>query len=54
MNDWFVGAMHVVVVVVVFCVGWALSAATIAGECTSMGMFYVAKTVFECKERGVK
>jgi len=48
MNDWFIGAAHIVVVVFVFCAGWSVSASTIGWECRNMKLFYVGQKVYEC------
>ncbi len=48
MNDWFVGALHIVAAIFVFCAGWAVSASTIGWECRNMKLFYVGQKVYEC------
>ena len=49
MNDWFIGAIHIVVAIFVFICGWITSASTIGWECRNMNLFYVGDKVYECK-----
>jgi hypothetical protein len=51
MNDWFVGAMHVAVIVFSCFFGWIMAHDSVSTECKKLGAFYVGSTVYECKEK---
>lgn len=43
------GILAVLVLLLVFVVGWVSSSNIIAHECRKLGAFYVSNTVFECR-----
>jgi hypothetical protein len=50
MNDWMIGAMHVIVAVIIFFCGWAASGSTIGWECRNLRTFYVGEKVYYCEQ----
>jgi hypothetical protein len=51
MNDWIIGAAHVVTAVLVFGMGWVMAHTTVQYECIKLGAFYVGEKVYECREK---
>ena len=49
--DALVGALILTGMLMLFTLGWVMSASTIGYECRATGLFYVGKTVYSC---GVK
>ncbi len=51
MNDWRIGAVHVVALVLACFAGWVWAHNAVATECNKLGSFYVGSKVYECKEK---
>ncbi len=51
MNDWLIGAVCVVALLVAVLGGWVGAHTTVATECSKLGSFYVGDKIYECKEK---
>lgn len=51
MNDWFLGAMSIVVLLAVFGIGYAMGEVSVVNKCERINLFYFDKKIYDCQER---